>query len=334
MAKKLKEADMNLYYINQGQAKKNNIEDRMKRKKAKEREKRIKQNKEQKKDEFDRDTETVIQMTNKNKIKKEEEKKKKLTQAERKRKKRNKKIKFILKTLLLLGIIIGGITFAMISPIFNVKDIQVTNNSQVSSETIISLSELKNEENIFRFSSIKVENQIKENAYIENVKIHRRIPNTIQIDVEERVHSYSIDFLGKYAYINNQGYILEIAEDSKKKPIIQGIVTPEEQVTVGNRLNNEDLEKLEDVIKIMDATKEYNLDTKVTSIDISDKNEYSLYLEEEKKKVHLGDNTNLSNKMLYVNSILEEEKGKTGEIFVNGDLNNKFKVYFRESLNV
>ena len=38
--------------------------------------------------------------------------------------------------------------------------------------------------------------------------------------------------------------------------------------------------------------------------------------------------------MLYVNSIIEQEKGKTGDIFANGDLNHKFKIYFRESLNV
>lgn len=334
MAKKMEETDINLYYMKQGQAQKENIEDIMKRKKAKEREKRIKQNQAKKEDDFDVDTETVIQMTNRNKIKKEEERKKKLTQEERKRKKRNKKIKFVLKILVITAIIAGGTTFAMVSPIFNIKDIQVSNNVQVSSETIISLSELKTGENIFRFSNAKVDNHIKENAYIEKVKIHRRFPNTIQIEVEERVHNYSVDFLGKYAYINNQGYILEIAEDSKQKPIILGIVTTEEQVVVGSRLSNEDLERLEDVIKIMNVAKEYNLDTKVTSIDISNKNEYSIYLEEEKKKVHLGDNSNLSNKMLYVNSILEEEKGKAGDIFVNGDLNNKFRIYFRESLNV
>lgn len=334
MAKKMKEADMNLYYINHGQAPKENIEEMMKRKKAKEREKRIKQNKNKKEDDFDLDTEMVIKMTNKNKIKKEEERKKKLTQEERRRKKRNKKIKFALKMFLILGIIIGGVTFTMVSPIFNIKDIQVSNNNQISAETIISLSEIKVEENIFRFSSTKATNHIKENAYIESVKIHRKIPNTIQIEVEERTHNYSMDFLGKYAYINNQGYILEIAEDSKQKIILQGMATPEEQVLVGNRLNNEDLEKLEDVIKIMNIAKEYNLDTKVTSIDIQNKNEYSLYLEEEKKKAHIGDNSNLSNKMLYVNAIIEQEKGKTGDIFVNGDLNNKFKIYFRESLNV
>ncbi len=334
MAKKMKEANMNLYYMNYGQAQSESKKSNAERKKTKERQKRVKQNKKMKEDDFDLNTETVIQMTNKNKIRKEEEQRKRLTQEERKRKKRNKRIKFLLKMMLLLGIIIGGIAFAMISPIFNIKEIQVLGNEQVSKETIISLSELKTEENIFRFGMFKVIANIKENAYIEKVKIHRKIPSTIQIEVEERKHNYSIDFLGKYAYINTQGYILEIAKDSKQKVILQGIETPEEQVTEGNRLNNEDLEKLEDVIKIINATKEYELDSKVTSIDMSDKNEYSIYLAEEGKKVYLGNNSNLSNKMLYVNAIIEEEKGKAGEIFANGDLNNKFRVYFRESLNV
>lgn len=332
MGKKAKE--MNLYYMKQGQVSKEDIEDIMKRKKAKEREKRIKQNKIKKEDNFDIETETVIQMTNKNKLKKEEERIKKINQQEKKRKKRNKKIKMFLKIFLLLGIIIGGTIFAMVSPIFNIKEVQVVNQKQISAETIISLSELKTGENIFRFDSNKVINKIKENAYVEKATIHRKIPNIVQIDVQEREHSYSVDFLGKYAYINNQGYILEIGEDSKQKTILQGISTPEDQVTVGNRLNEEDLKKLEDVLKILKVAKEYNLDTKVTSIDISDQNEYSIYLEEEKKKVHLGNNEHLSNKMLYVESVIQEEKGKTGEIFVNVKTDSKYQGYFRESLNV
>ena len=38
--------------------------------------------------------------------------------------------------------------------------------------------------------------------------------------------------------------------------------------------------------------------------------------------------------MTYVKIILDKEKEKTGRIFVNGDINNGFKPYFREeSLN-
>lgn len=333
---KAKEADMNLYYMNNGQAKQEKINDAMKRKKAKEREKRIKQNKQKNENDdiFDLETETVIKMTNKNKIKKEEEKRKRLTREEQKRKKRNKRIKFILKIILLIGIIIGGIIFAMTSPMFNIKNIEVINNSQLSQETIISLSGLKTEENIFKYKTSNVTKSIKENPYIENVSVQRKLPSVVQIDVEERTPKYSVDFMEKYVYINTQGYLLEISEDSKGLPIIQGIATAEEQIVPNNRLCNEDLEKLEDVIKIMDVAKENEIDTKVTSIDISNKNEYSLYLEEEKKKIHLGDNTNLSNKMLYVVAIIGQEKGKEGDIYVNGDLNNKFQPYFREKIEI
>ena len=329
--KKVRHSNINSYYIKgQAQKEKSNIE----KKKAKDREKRIKQNKKMQEDDFDIETEEVIQMTNKNKIKKDIEARRRIEKQENKKKSRNKKIKLVLKITLLLIIIAGSITFAMVSPIFDIKSIEVINNKKISTETIISLSKLKQNENIFRFISSNVEKNIKENAYIEKAKIHRKFPDKIQIEIEERKHSFSVDFLGQYAYINTQGYILEISSDSAQKTIIQGITTKEEDVVAGKRLCEDDLEKLEDAIKIMHSAKEYNLDTKVTSIDISNKNDYSMYLQEENKKVYLGDNSNLSNKILYVNAILEQEKGKAGEIFANGDLNNKFRVYFRENLNI
>lgn len=330
---KSKEVDMNLFYIENGQDEKNA---KAKRKKHKERENRIKQNRQQEreKDEFDLETETVINMTNQNKIKKEEQKIRKLTKEEIKRKKRKKKIKFILKIVISIAIIIGGIIFAMTSPIFNINKIEVINNTEVSSETIISLSGLKLGENIFKFKKSDVAEKIKENAYVENVDIRRVLPNSIQIDLKERTPRYNVDFMGKYVYINTQGYFLEISEDSRNLPIIQGIVTPEEDVVLNKRLCEEDLEKLEDVIKIMDIVKENGLENKITYIDIKDKNQYCIYMKDEDKKIYLGDKTNLSNKMIYVVALIEKEDGKAGEIFVNGDLNNKFQPYFREKIEI
>lgn len=281
---------------------------------------------------FEEDTETVIQMTNKNKIKKDEKQRRALTKKERKRKKKIKRIKFFLKLILFVGLASGTIIFALTSPIFNIKDIKVINNNQVQADTIISLSELKKEDNIFKFYGKNVVNKIKANAYIENVKIHRKLPNTIEIKVEERTPTFSVDYMGKYAYINTQGYILEIAETNNGMTIIQGATTKEEDMQPGNRLCNEDLSRLEETIRILDSANENKLEGKVTSIDISNKNEYSIYIESEKKKIHLGDSTNISNKMLYVLAIIEKEKGKEGDIFVNGDLNNKFQPYFREKV--
>lgn len=319
-----------MYYVKNMQ----NMDEKTKQKneveKKKEREKRIKQRK--KENDTNAEDEILIKMANKSNLEEAERKREIQKKEEIKRQKRKKRISFVIKTVILLGIIAGGCTFALTSPIFNIETIEVLNNNIVSSEEVISLSELKTGENIFKFSKINVKDKIKENAYIENLQIHRKIPNTIQITIEEREPKYSVEFMGKYAYINTQGYILEISEDSKGLVIIQGITTNEEEIKPNQRLNIDDLMALEDIIKIMNVAKDNNIETKITSIDIISKNDYSLYISEEKKRIYLGDNTNLGNKILHAIAIMEKEKGNEGEIYVNGDLNNKFRTFFRQKV--
>ena len=310
------------------------IRQKEQKRKTKEREKRIKKQNSQKKveNQFDYDNEMVIKMTNKNNQKQEEKTKQKMSKKQRQILKKKKRIKLMLKFTALLIIIIAGIIFALVSPIFNIKEINVSNNNQINTETIISLSQLNLGQNIFKFNKNKVNKNIKTNAYIESVEIKRKLPNKVQIQIEERKQEYNVEFLNGYAYINNQGYILQISEEKQALPTIQGISTPDEQIVEGNRLNSEDLEKLEVIIQIMNICKNYELDSKITNIDISTKDEYTLYLEEEKKTIYLGDKSNLSNKMLYVQVIIEENRGKEGAIFVNGDLNNNFKPRFKEKV--
>lgn len=330
MPKKSKEENIDLYRFNNGQEE--NIENLMERKKEREKRVRERNNIQKEENEFDFDTETVIGMTNKNNKKKQDEMKKEFAKKQRKRDKRLKRIKFFLKLILLIGVVSGIIAFATCSPIFNIQNIEVINNKQLSPETIISLSELSIGQNIFKFWKNDVENKIKANAYIENVELKRVFPNKLQIDIQEREPKFSVRVLGEYAYISTQGYILEITQNQLNLPIINGISTKEEEIKPGNRLDNKDLTELEIILKIMNAMKENQLDKEVTTIDISNKNDYIIYMQNEKKKIHLGDGSNLSNKMLYVIAIINEEKGKEGEIFTNGDLNQKFKVYFREKV--
>lgn len=316
----------------------NNIDprqaEREERKKAREREKRIREKKQaiQNNYRFNNETETVIKMTNRKNQKIKTEKQQKIEKEQKRIKNRKKRMKRILKWTSVLAIIIGGIVFALVSPIFNIQEIKVVNNELINEETIKSLSELSVGENLFRFNKQKISKNIKSNPYIENVKIQRILPNKIKIDVKERKREFNIEFLNGYIYINKQGYILEISNEKLDKPIIQGVSIQDENVEVGSRLNSEDLEKLEDVIQIIDICKNYELDTKVTSIDVTDKNEYSIYIETEKKTIYIGDNTNLSTKMLYIQAILEKNQGKEGYIYVNGDVNNNFKPRFREKV--
>lgn len=281
----------------------------------------------------DDDIEMVINMTNRNGRRVENQRIKETQKLNKKQLKKKKLIKRIIKWTSIVCLIIGSIIFALTSPIFNIKEIEVENNNVLSKEKIISLSRIKKEENIFRFLKSDIQKYIKEDPYIESVEIERKLPGTVLIKVQERKRDFCFKYLNEYAYINNQGYILEISEEKIELPLIEGIETPEDQIEVGKRLINSDLKKLEVAIEIMSIAKENEIDTKISGIDISDKNEYILYLESEKKTAYLGNNSNLPTKMLYIKEIMENyEAGKEGTIYVNGDFTKNFKAYFREKV--
>ena len=258
---------------------------------------------------------------------------KKLTKKQELQRKRRKFVFRIIKWLMLLGIIIGGIIFALLSPIFNIKEISVSGNAQISSQTIISLSSLTIDQNIFNFRTSEIVDNIKENAYIDSVKVSRKFPDTVDIEVEERVTTFMLVYGNAYVYINNQGYILEITSEKGDYPILTGFKTPTNQLVAGNRLTEEDLEKLNDVLKIMEATSsgESKIGNLITEINISDSSNYILTLSKEKKQVYLGDVTDLSTKVLWLNQFVEREKKNEGIIYLNMNLNEDMP-YFRESV--
>ena len=257
------------------------------------------------------------------KPKKKKKKTKKLTKKQEiARKKRKAFLRLVKWATLILLLIGGGIGF-LLSSFFNIKKIEIVGNNKLTRDEAISLSQIEIEENTFKLSKNKIEKNIKQNAYVESVKIKRNLPSTILIEIEERVPTYMITFANAYAYINNQGYFVEISKEKLELPIITGYATKEEDIQLGERLCTEDLQKLDDILQIMKAAESNEIANIVTKINISDKQDYVLELKSEKKTVHVGDTSNLSTKMLYIKEIIEQNKKIEGEILVNTDLNNK-----------
>ena len=279
----------------------------------------------------DDDFDMVINMTNRNGKNVENQKRKMVQTEDRKIQKRKKRTRKIIKWTSIIGLVLIAFIFTLTSPLFNINEIKIENNISLTNEKIISLSGLEKGKNIFRFLESDIEKNIKEDAYVEDVKVSRNLPGTVVINVTERNRDFSLKFLNGNAYINNQGYILEICENTINVPVIQGIETAEENIKVGNRLETNDLKKLEVAIAIMTIAKENEMETKIKTIDISNKNEYILYLDDN-KTANLGNSSNLTTKMLYVKKIMETEAGEEGTIFVNGDFSNKFKAYFRKKV--
>lgn len=303
--------------------------------------KRVKKDKQENTDEelFKFDEEIVIGLPNNkqnnekkkhNKVKNKKKNNKTKVKQQKEAKKKNKIVQ-ITKWFMLLALLIGSIIFLLMSPIFNIKQIEVIQNFKITDEEIVSLSEIETNDNIFKVIDWQVKDKIKKNAYINNVIVKRILPDKIQISVEERKATYMLECINSYAYINNQGYILEINTQKLNVPIITGIKTTLEEIKPGNRLQEEDLHKLETVIKIYETANSYEIGDKITKFNIENKHNYEMYLEEEAKTVYLGDASNINTRILYLKEIIEREKGKELLVFLNVDLNTQ-NVYTREKV--
>lgn len=243
---------------------------------------------------------------------------------------RRKLLKIIGITILLIFLII----LLCSSRLFNIKSIEVSGNTKLSDEKIISLSSLELYTNIFNFKRSNIVKNIKENAYIEDVKVSRKYPSTVNIEVEEREARYMLQFADSYVYINNQGYMLEISNEKLELPILVGFTTDLSNIKAGNRINVDDLKKLNTVIKIYDSAKLNDMNELITKIDISNSKNYSIEMASKGKIVYLGECSNYSDlktRMLYLKSILNKTEGSSGEIFLDIDLNSE-KIRFKEKV--
>ena len=204
--------------------------------------------------------------------------------------------------------------------------------TKISKEEIISLLKISSTTNLFEETRGKVLNSLKENAYIDTVKIGRKLPSTLVVKITERKIEYLLEFGSSFAYIDEEGNILEISD----KPIegvrkIKGFTTPEDQIQPGNIINEEDLVRIQIFNKILKGASNYSIQDKFTGADISDSSNFIIYCENDKKSISFGDDKMIDTKMLYIKAILDKESGNEGEIFVNMDLNNK-NPYFKQKV--
>ena len=113
----------------------------------------------------------------------------------------------------------------------------------------------------------------------------------------------------------------------EKLPEIKGFSTSTENLVPGNRISDDDLEKINTAQKIIENIKNNEIESEITCIDVSNTNDFCVIMQGEGKKIHLGNASNINDKILMLKEILTKEKGKTGEIFIE----NLEKVYFREA---
>ena len=253
------------------------------------------------------------------------------TASKKEYKQSNKKSNLATKIILTVVAFLFVIVFVFVSVSFNLVEIVVENNHSLSSEQIISFSRIEKGTNVFAISKKNIKANLKENPYINEVKIRKILPNKLKLIVDERSVDYVLQLANSYIYVNQEGYVLEIASEKTNVPVLVGLTTDLSNIKENDRLIESDLQKMKAVTKIIETAGNSGLANFITKVDVSNEKDYAIYFETEGKIAYLGDGTDLNTRFLYIKKLLEIHQGVPGEIIVNGDLNTEY-VYFRKTI--
>jgi len=97
--------------------------------------------------------------------------------------------------------------------VLNVKNVEIRGNQKLDAAYLRSLSGITPGTHLLKMNVKAVEKALLSEPYIAQVSISRRFPNTVVLDVRERVPEGMISQSGKYHLVDQQGIILESAGD-------------------------------------------------------------------------------------------------------------------------
>ncbi len=117
-----------------------------------------------------------------------------------------KKSKAFLSLTAVILIFSGAYIYACHSSHFRVSEIKVRGNKRISADEITEKLKACLDENIFRLDLDKVENGLKEDIRLKDVRLERRLPGRILVEVEEKAPLLWVNLSGPSSDPKNLGF--------------------------------------------------------------------------------------------------------------------------------
>lgn len=231
------------------------------------------------------------------------------------------------KSAVIIGLCVAIFLVFLLSPIFNITEIRVVGNDTLTTDAVIGASGITKGMNIFKLDTVGCEKQIRRLAYIEDVKVVRKFPAVVEIQVvESRAHAYFY-FIGNYVGIDSNGKILEIRsmEDQLEYPVILG--TNVTEFCIGNTIQIDDEEKKNAIFVILKQIHGDGMQGMIKAVDVADLNDIKIFAASG-CTAYLGSMDNMIYKISFLKKILEEPGDKRGAVI---DITKPDKVTYRGS---
>lgn len=168
--------------------------------------------------------------------------------------------------LFLFALICAGIYLFLKSDYFLIKDIEVTGNNYYTKQEIIGMGKAKKDVNIiFDSGKNEIQETLEANPFFKEVKIKRRLPSTLQIEVVERPQIAAVEFGDSFIVIDDEGVILRRTDVDPRVTVITGLTIS--KMDVGEPIEAEEKETLGVTLRMLQTMQ--NGDIYFKKIDVS-----------------------------------------------------------------
>ena len=182
-----------------------------------------------------------------------------------------------------------------------IGQIQVTGNSQLTSEDVVHIGDLGYPVNILRVRTGALEERLQKDIRVDTVHVSYALPLTLQVDVKERKAMVVVPSQFGFVSLDRHGMVIasSAAIPDTTVPIISG-------VRLGNALLGDTIEAegIRGAIAYMEAFTEEGR-KKIGEINVGDADKMIAYTVEG-LPIHIGDRDNLEEKAKITTDMLED----------------------------
>jgi len=217
---------------------------------------------------------------------------------------------------ILLGFVLIVAAFTAITIFFKVSDVVVVGESRYTSDEIIELSGIEKGDNLFLINKFAAIDRIFDKLYyLDEIRMRRHLPGTIEITVTECVPIAAIQKDGGYLIVDIKGKILEenALADEGRLTIVKGAQIGDSEI--GHRIVLSDENQDSILFELLNKLQSDDILKNIQEIDITKLYEIK-FMYQDRFKVMFGMPEEIEKKIKFLKYVVEEKlaSNETGTI--------------------
>ena len=171
---------------------------------------------------------------------------------QRRRYNERKKRRFRARTYIIMSIALAAILLFILSiaGFFTVDMIEVRGNSQFTREEIVNMGHASPGHNLlFDTNKSSIEEYLRQNPYIREARVSRKLPSTLVITVKEREEKLAFPYDDDYLIMDEDGILLKKTRNEPRVTLIEGAIV--NKIKLGEKIGTEDSKLTDKMLKLL-----------------------------------------------------------------------------------